>query len=192
VFEPFFTTKEFGSGTGLGLATVNGIVEQSGGRVFVDSAPNQGSCFRVFLPRTQSPILGEATAAALGRRRWTATALLVEDEQLVRDVVWRMLVGAGLTVLEAENGQKALEVARAHPGPIDLLVTDIVMAHMGGPELARQLGRDRPGLRVLFISGYSREIELPTTPEQHVEYLQKPFTSSDLLDRVSRLLADYP
>jgi CheY-like chemotaxis protein len=124
-------------------------------------------------------------------RRWTATALLVEDEPLVRDVISRTLAGVGLTVIAAGDGEQALALARAHAGPIDLLVTDVVMAHLGGPELARQLGTLRPDLRVLFISGYIPDAHLPGTNEEHVDFLQKPFTSSSLLERVSRLLSGH-
>jgi signal transduction histidine kinase/CheY-like chemotaxis protein len=192
VFEPFFTTKEIGHGTGLGLATVNGIVEQSGGRVVVTSEPGRGSSFRVFLPRAKTPIAGEAAPARVEPRRWAATALLVEDEPMVRDVISRTLAGAGLTVLEAEDGEQALALARGHRGPIDLLVTDVVMARMGGPELARRLASQRRELRVLFISGYVPGAEPPRTAEEHVDFLQKPFTAAELLDRVSRLLPGAP
>jgi signal transduction histidine kinase/CheY-like chemotaxis protein len=190
VFEPFFTTKGLGHGTGLGLATVNGIVEQSRGRVVVTSEPGKGSCFRVFLPRARRSIASESPPAPVAQRRWTGTALLVEDEPAVRDVVSRTLLGAGLTILEAEDGEQALERARAHGGPIALLVTDVVMARLGGPELARRLADERPELRVLFISGYNPGAEVPSTAEERVDFLQKPFTASALLERVARLLAD--
>jgi signal transduction histidine kinase len=192
VFEPFFTTKGLGRGTGLGLATVNGIIEQSGGRVFVTSAPGRGSSFRVFLPRAEMPIASEAVPAHVEPRHWTATALLVEDEPMVRDVISRTLAAAGLTVLEAEDGERALALARGHRGPIDLLVTDVVMARMGGPELARRLAHVLPDLRVLFISGYSPGAEPVSTAEEHVGFLQKPFTSRTLLDRISSLLPSPP
>jgi CheY-like chemotaxis protein len=188
-FEPFFTTKGVGGGTGLGLATVSGIVEQSGGRVFVASEPGKGSCFRVFLPLAQRPIAGEEAPPRAEPGRWTGTALLVEDEPSVRDVISRTLTGAGLTLLEAEDGERALALAREHAGRIDLLVTDVVMARMGGPELARQLALLRPDLRVLFISGYTAGAQLPSTAEEHVDFLQKPFTAAALLQRVGRLLS---
>jgi CheY-like chemotaxis protein len=187
-FHPFFTTKEVGHGTGLGLATVSGIVEQSGGHVLVESAPGKGSCFRVYLPRAEAPI-AEDLAPAEGERPLlrATTVLLVEDEPMVRDVISRALGGAGMSVLEAESGEEALARARGHTGPIELLVTDVVMARMGGLEVARRLAAARPGVRVLFISGYSRDTELPRVGEG-VDFLQKPFTSNVLLDRVSRLL----
>jgi signal transduction histidine kinase/CheY-like chemotaxis protein len=188
-FHPFFTTKEVGRGTGLGLATVNGIAEQSGGRVFLESAPGQGTAFRVFLPLTDAPVIGEVPAAVEAPARRPATALLAEDEPLVRGVISRALVSAGFTVLEASNGEEALALADSYPGTIDLLVTDVVMALMGGPALAKQLTTTRPGLAVLFISGYSASAELPAPGTvDNVDYLPKPFTASVLLARVSRLL----
>jgi two-component system, cell cycle sensor histidine kinase and response regulator CckA len=192
-FHPFFTTKEIGQGTGLGLATVNGIVEQSGGHVFVESEPGRGSCFRVFLPRADAPIEQEAAPATAAPARRAATVLLVEDEPMVRDVISRALVGAGMTVLEAAEGAQALERARRHEGPIDLLVTDVVMARMGGPELAKRLAATRPEVRVLFISGYSRDTELSNgDAAEGVDFLQKPFTSNAVVEHASRLLATVP
>jgi len=122
-----------------------------------------------------------------------ATVLLVEDEPMVRTVASHALADAGLTVIEAANGEQALERARAHEGPIDLLVTDVVMARMGGPELARSLKGDRPEVRVLFVSGYSREVEVPPADiVAGIDFLEKPFTPKSLVDRVSRLLAAGP
>ena len=186
-FHPFFTTKEIGRGTGLGLATVNGIVEQSGGHVFVESAPGKGSCFRVFFPRAAASVAEEVAPPVGARPLRASTVLLVEDEPAVRDVISRTLVGAGMSVLEAESGDEALARARGHTGPIELLVTDVVMARMSGLELARRLTAARPGVRVLFISGYSRDAELSAVGED-VDFLQKPFTASALLDCVSSLL----
>jgi two-component system cell cycle sensor histidine kinase/response regulator CckA len=119
--------------------------------------------------------------------------LLVEDEAPVRAVISRALAAAGSTVLEADNGLAALAQARGHDGPIDLVVTDVVMALMGGPELVRRLRAERAGIRVLFISGYSRDAELPVAdPEAGVDFVQKPFSASALVDRVSRLLSRAP
>jgi signal transduction histidine kinase/FixJ family two-component response regulator len=188
-FHPFFTTKEVGRGTGLGLATVNGIVEQSGGRVFVESSPGQGSAFRVFLPRTDAPATAEAPAAPEMTASRRATALLAEDEPLVRGVISRALLGAGFTVLEASNGEEALALSASYAGTIDLLVTDVVMARLGGPALAKELTAKRPEIAVLFISGYSATAELPAPGTvENVDYLPKPFTASALLAHVWRLL----
>src|SRR5262249_35590156 len=126
-FHPFFTTKEIGHGTGLGLATVIGVVEQSGGHVFLESEPGKGSCFRVFLPRAGAPSAEDAEPAEGARPLRASTVLLVEDEPAVRDVISRTLVGAGMSVLEADSGEEALSRARGHAGPIELLVTDVVM-----------------------------------------------------------------
>jgi len=192
-FHPFFTTKEIGQGTGLGLATVNGIVTQSGGRVFVESEPGKGSCFRVFLPRVKGSVASDVPVAFSAVASHPATILLVEDEPMVRAVASQAMAGAGLTVIEAANGEQALEQAAAHKGPINLLVTDVVMARMGGPELAKILKADRPEVRVLFVSGYSREAEIPPADlVAGIDFLEKPFTPQVLVDRVSRLLAAGP
>jgi len=192
-FHPFFTTKEVGQGTGLGLATVNGIVAQSGGRVFVESEPGKGSCFRVLLPRVESAVASDVPLAFPTVATRPATVLLVEDEPLVRTVASRALADAGLAVVEAANGEEALERARSHEGPIDLLVTDVVMARMGGPDLARSLKADRPHVRVLFVSGYSRQGHVPPADlAAGMDFLEKPFTPKLLVERVSRLLAATP
>jgi signal transduction histidine kinase/ActR/RegA family two-component response regulator len=196
-FHPFFTTKEVGRGTGLGLATVYGIVEQCGGRVFVESAPGKGSCFRVFLPYL--PYLENAAlepegptpaARRLSPARRSATVLLAEDEPLVRSVTARVLTGAGFVVIEAENGEHALELARRHAGAIDLLVSDTVMPKLGGVELARRLSEERPGTPVLLVSGYNREGMSPAEASSgNIALLQKPFAPQDLVETALRLLA---
>jgi len=194
-FDPFFTTKEAGRGTGLGLATVYGIVEQSGGFIFVESQPGQGSAFTVYMPVSPDPVAGSGgleppAAAAPPLARGRATVLLAEDNPMVRSVVGRMLREAGYRVLESTDGENALEVAAGEPGAIDLLVTDLAMGRMGGIELAKRLGDLRPKLRVLFISGFSWDSSLPAlSPERGVDFLQKPFTPEALIGCTARLLA---
>jgi CheY-like chemotaxis protein len=189
-FHPFFTTKDVGKGTGLGLASVYGIVEQSGGHVFVESELGRGSCFRVLLPRVGFETVD---APAPARRApavdapQTATVLIAEDETLVRGVVMRVLGGAGYTVIDARDGEQALEMVRAHRTPIDLVISDVVMARMGGLDLAKHLAIERPGMPVLLISGYNRD-EMLDDPAHTIGFLQKPFTPSDLLEKVASLL----
>jgi signal transduction histidine kinase/CheY-like chemotaxis protein len=190
-FEPFFTTKEDRNGTGLGLSSVYAIVSRSGGRVSVDSAPGKGSTFRVFLPRASGAVSPRApTTSGVPSPQRRATILLAEDEPNVRNATARVLRRAGHEVLLAEDGKRALEVARNHPGNVDVLVTDVVMSRMGGPELARALLSERPGLRVLFVSGYSWNEELPDSdPSGGIAYLRKPFSPPELVQKLSELLA---
>jgi signal transduction histidine kinase/ActR/RegA family two-component response regulator len=191
VFHPFFTTKEVGQGTGLGLATVYGIVEQSGGRVLVDSEPGEGSRFRVFMPRADAADIKTVSSIPpmdSGPRR-AATVLLAEDEPMVRAVTARALAGAGFKVIEAEDGEQALERAREYDGVIELLVTDVVMRRMGGLDLANRLAEERPGLPVLFVSGYSRDANIVGRDAAAVEFLQKPFTVEMLIAKASQLVA---
>jgi signal transduction histidine kinase/ActR/RegA family two-component response regulator len=191
VFEPFYTTKDFGTGAGLGLAAVHGIVEQSGGKIRLDSEPRQGSCFRVYLPRVAlSPEPKGASAKAPATTVRARTVLLVEDDPAVRAVTERMLKRAGYATLGAEHGERALEVARAHAGAIDLLVTDVVMPGLSGPELARRMRALCPGIPTLFISGYAREHHLVESDDVYpVGFLAKPFTREALDAEITSLVA---
>jgi signal transduction histidine kinase/ActR/RegA family two-component response regulator len=192
-FEPFFTTKEVGQGSGLGLATVYGVVDQSGGHVSVESEPGAGTEFKIYLPRAAEPPQEVEARPAPALAPGQATILLVEDEPGVRMVVERMLQSMGHEVLVAARGEEALEVWRAHAGRFDLLVTDVVMAGHPGPEVARLLTSESPGLRVLFISGYSAAETLPPSdPSRGVDYLPKPMTFEALAEKVSGLLAVMP
>jgi two-component system cell cycle sensor histidine kinase/response regulator CckA len=191
VFEPFFTTKDAGKGTGLGLATVYGVVKQSGGHIHVYSEMGEGTLFKVYLPREAAPLLADlpaATAVSAGPAR--GTILLAEDDDAVRHLVTSYLTGAGYTVLAAADGREALDRLDVDPPPIDLLLTDVVMPNMGGRALAATLRPRFPEMRVLFMSGYTEDrILRQGIAAEEVAYIQKPFSASSLLDRVRTTLA---
>ena len=191
IFEPFYTTKVEGKGTGLGLATVYGIVKQSKGFIWVYSEAGQGTVFKIYLPavalsHTRPSNMRVAEPIYLPG---TETILLVEDEPSVRDSERAFLERQGYTVLEARQGEEALHIAETHQGPIDLLLTDVVMPKMGGPQLAEQLALTHPHMRVLFVSGYAEAtilrrgvVDLQTT------FLQKPFSLRTLAGKIRRVL----
>jgi CheY-like chemotaxis protein len=183
IFEPFFTTKDLGKGTGLGLSTVFGIVRQSGGTIGVESAPGKGSQFRVHLPRVNDAL----TSTALGGNRVPAhggheTILLVEDDPQVRSLAKNILRRTGYLVLEATNCDDALFISRERAGDtIDLLVTDVVMPQMSGPELAQRLRVERANLKVLYMSGYTDAFIMEHgVIASGVPFLQKPITPDSL------------
>ena len=192
IFEPFFTTKEKGKGTGLGLATVYGIVKQSGGYVWVYSEPGRGTSFKVYLPR----VWDEQTTAGRDRGidgqtlpQGTETVLLVEDEKGVRELAREYLEMTGYTVIEAENGHTALELAGLHSGPIHLLMTDVVMPGISGRELSERVKAIRPGIRVLFMSGYTDQAVVHHgILETDAVLLQKPFTVAALAAKLRDIL----
>jgi PAS domain S-box-containing protein len=190
VFEPFFTTKEPGKGTGLGLATVYGIVQQSGGHIYVYSEPMHGTSFKIYLPRVAETVAPPALPVPqTAAHRGTETILLVEDDPAVRVLTRRMLESRGYTVLAAANGTEGVEAARRYAGEIHLLVTDVVMPEMNGRELFTQLSAQRSGLRVLFLSGYTDEaIVRHGNLERGVPFLQKPFTPETLARKVREAL----
>jgi CheY-like chemotaxis protein len=194
IFEPFFTTKEVGKGTGLGLSTVFGIVQQSGGFVVVDSAPGQGTTFDVHFPCVEPR--GDAAVAAGGARaesRGTETILIAEDNPQLRALTARMLTERDYIVLSAGAGDEALEIADRHAGEIDLLITDVVMPGMSGRSLAQAIRHARPGIRVLYVSGYSDDMlgqQGVLDPDIHL--LAKPFTPETLADRVREVLDRQP
>jgi PAS domain S-box-containing protein len=190
LFEPFFTTKEQGKGTGLGLATVYGIVKQSGGYVVVESEPGKGAAFKVFLNRLEAGV-EEVDLVRIDeeRPRGSETVLLVEDEDVVRNLVREILDGNGYTVLEARNGAEALELGRRYTSPIHLLVTDVVMPKMSGRELAERLVTIHRETRVLYMSGYTDgAIGQHGVLDPHTELLHKPFTFDALAQKVRKVL----
>ncbi|CAN5675913.1 hypothetical protein BH23GEM10_BH23GEM10_01480 [soil metagenome] len=190
IFDPFFTTKDIGQGTGLGLATVYGIVGESGGRVYARSDDADGTVMRVFLPRVPRPAhSAESAASAVVPRTGTETILLVEDEAAVRSLAERVLTRHGYAVMSAANGVEALTLARNAPSSIDLLLTDVVMPGMGGVKLATQLLAEMPELQVLFISGYAPDA-VPGTAEdgRTLHFLEKPFSPASLGEAVRTAL----
>jgi two-component system cell cycle sensor histidine kinase/response regulator CckA len=190
VFEPFFTTKEKGKGTGLGLATVYGIVKQSGGSIWVYSEPGKGTSFKIYLPRAEESKRKEKAAARPEpMARGTETVLLVEDEDAVRTLARLALEAAGYRVLEARHGGEALSIAEGHDGKIDLMLTDTVMPGMGGPELAGRMASLRPETRALFMSGYADDaVFRHGILESKARFLQKPFTAGVLTRKVREVL----
>jgi len=189
LFEPFFTTKVQGKGTGLGLATVYGIVQQSSGAIEVETAEGRGTTFRIYLPRLDAPISeGSARPARAALRRGTGTVLVVEDDDILRPLVSLMLCDAGYDVLEASGGAEALRVAEAHGARIDGLVTDVVMPHMGGRELADRLRSRAPRLAVIYMTGYTDDFVTKQVLEPEARVLQKPFHASLLLDTMAEVL----
>ena len=192
VFEPFFTTKEQGKGSGLGLATVYGIVKQSGGYIWVYSEPGHGTMFKVYLPPTSSSSAAQAAHSGADEALGWETVLLVEDESAVRALAREVLRQHGYVILEARHGVDALRVAERHPDAIHLLVTDVVMPQMSGRELAERLTTVRPALKTLFMSGYSDHALMPGDVIPGAAFLQKPFTPEVFARRVRGILDAEP
>ncbi len=188
LFEPFFTTKPEGAGTGMGLATVYGVVTRAGGSVYVEPADGRGATFRVLLPVAEGATDGDSLSDEFGVQGGGETVLLVEDDAAVRRVARRILENAGYQVLDAENGQEALERVRGGAA-FDLLLTDVVMPGMGGVELAEEVVRRHPHMPVLFVSGYSKvTLQSDELQSAHTDSLAKPFTPASLVERVQALL----
>ena len=190
IFEPFYTTKEEGKGTGLGLATVYGIVKQNGGFVWVYSEPELGTTFKIYLPQVQQDT-GRVEPLKLVEEspQGCETLLLVEDEAAVRQSAREFLTLKGYVVLEAKNGEDALYIARDFVGPIDLMITDVVMPHMGGAKLAGQLAAERPRMKVLFVSGYAENTVLRHGAiDVTNSFLQKPFSLKALARKIREVL----
>ncbi|HKE24279.1 MAG TPA: chemotaxis protein CheB [Bryobacteraceae bacterium] len=189
IFEPFFTTKPKGAGAGLGLATVYGIVKQSGGYVSATSELGVGTTFTVYLPRVEAPETVAEIPGGGGAIDGTETILLVEDERAVRELERRFLEMRGYKVLEASDGREALRISRTHQEPIHLLITDVVMPKMSGREVALQLASERPDMKVLYMSGHTEEAIVDHgVLQEGMEFLQKPFQQEDLMRRVRKIL----
>ncbi len=191
VFEPFFTTKEMGKGTGLGLATVDGIVRQSGGAIALQSTEGRGTIFTVYLPRARENAVDVPSAPPepLVPLTGIETVMVVDDEDEVRRLLVNILRIGAYRVLEARDGAQALELALAHGAPLDLLVSDVVMPRVTGPELAEHLRARQPDLKVLYMSGYADRDRLPSLGEDE-RFLAKPFLPTELLLRVNEFLRE--
>src|ERR1022692_1926798 len=191
IFEPFFTTKEMGKGTGLGLATVYGIVKQSAGHILVYSELGQGTTFKIYLPNAEHKIgLGsKSEVETVSPKRHGTTILLVEDDEIMRSLTRQLLQEHGYTVVEADDGKSALEWVESHPGPIDLLLTDVLMRRMSGPELVERLNPSHPILKVVYMSGYTGELMANREVlKAGVTLLEKPFTRTALLNTIHSTL----
>lgn len=190
LFEPFFTTKEKGKGSGLGLSTVYGIIKQSGGNIWVYSEPDQGTTFKIYLPRVEKTArVYKPKASSPTAPGGTETILLVEDEEAVRTMVSKILRNKGYTVLEAAHSEQAFEISERHEGSIHLMVTDVIMPQMSGPELAERLAPRLPEMKVLYMSGYpDNTIVQHGVLEPGTAFLQKPFTLNALESKVREIL----
>jgi CheY-like chemotaxis protein len=192
IFDPFFTTKELGKGTGLGLATVYGIVKQSGGYIWVYTELGKGTIFKVYLPRVeQSAQKAGPSETPLASTRGCETILLAEDSESLREMAREYLESVGYTVLEASSGAEALQKAKEFEGTIHLLLTDIVMPEMSGPELAHQMESMRPGIKVIFTSGYTDDvIARQGVLDPTVAFIQKPYRPKALARKIREVLGD--
>jgi CheY-like chemotaxis protein len=189
IFEPFYTTKEVGKGTGLGLAMVFGIVEQSGGSIEVFSEPGRGTTFKIYLPAVAEQVSAKTDMVSPFGSGGPETILLVEDDERVRGLALWCLKMQGYQVLTATDGKDALRVLKSHRGPLDLILTDVVMPNIGGLELVRQLKTSSPDLKVLYMSGYTDDaVVRHGLIDSEVAFIQKPYTPQVLLHKVRQIL----
>jgi CheY-like chemotaxis protein len=188
IFEPFFTTKEAGKGTGLGLATVYGIIKQAGGSIFVYSEPNCGTTFKILFPRAEAISAVEPGPEEPGPRGELETVLLVEDEDTVRKLVGNMLRERGYGVMEAANGKEALQVMAQHGAGISIVLTDVVMPKMNGPQLIAALRETYRELKVVYMSGYT-DRTVPLEEQARTAFIQKPFTPNQLQQKIRAIVS---
>lgn len=192
VFEPFFTTKNVGAGTGLGLAMVLGAVKQNSGFIYIVSEPDQGAAVNIYLPRVKEKVAATTESAENTPGRGTETVLLVEDDEMLLSLETTMLAESGYTVLAAATPEVAVSLAREHPGPIHLLISDMIMPEMNGKELSEKLQPLRPEMKVLFLSGYTAEIiSSHGIIQEGINFLQKPFSIEALNGKVRDTLDDH-
>ena len=188
-FDPFYTTKLPGAGSGLGLATVRAIADQCGGAAFIESAKGEGTSVRVYLPLTPAPPLSlaapERSSTSL---RGSETILVTEDEDAIRSLIQDVLSKQGYRVITAADGAEALDLVRENSGGIDLVITDVVMPHLSGPEMVQRLQADRPGMKVIFMSGYAKQGSLAAIEGGEAEILEKPFSPQTLLVLIRKVL----
>jgi CheY-like chemotaxis protein len=189
IFEPFFTTKEPGKGTGLGLAMVYGFIRQSGGHIAVYSELGHGTPFKIYLPQVDERLPGKSLPGIKGMPTGTETILVVEDEEGVRALTKNVLQTCGYTVLEAKDGMAALRLAEGHPGPIHLLLTDVVMPVMSGRKVAELMAVLKPGIKTLFTSGYTDDaVVRHGVLEAETPFLQKPYPPGAVARKVREVL----
>jgi CheY-like chemotaxis protein len=191
IFEPFFTTKEAGKGTGLGLATVYGIIKHSAGHILVYSEPRHGTTFKIYLPNAEDKIrlASKPEVETVSPKRQGTTILLVEDDEIMRGLTRQLLKEHGYAVVEVDDGKSALEWLESHPDPIDLLLTDVVMRRMSGPELVERLSVSRPALKVVYMSGYTGELMANRELlKPGVTLIEKPFSRTILLNTIHEKL----
>ena len=190
IFEPFFTTKPVGKGTGLGLATVYGIVQQNGGFIDLESTLGVGSSFKIYLPVTTAESQPELRPQLVSTRADGATVLVVEDAPALRSLISEALEHSGYRVLLANDGTEALRICQEHSGPIHLLLTDVVMPNMNGRDLVQRLKNIRSGIRIIFMSGYTNDVVVQHgLSDASVEFMQKPFTGNELVHKIAELLS---